>query len=38
MMISDVRNNLDILLVVGGALLIYHLYRKAQGRPRGMAK
>lgn len=37
-MISDIRNNLDILLVIGIALLAYHLWKKSQGNSKGISK
>lgn len=37
-MISEIRENLDIIVVIGLALLGYHIWRKMNGHPSGIAK
>jgi hypothetical protein len=36
-MLDSVRKNLDILLIIGFALLGYHLFLKSKGRGSGIA-
>jgi len=37
-MITELRENLDIIIVIIAALLIYHLYLKSKGVSSGIAK
>lgn len=38
-MITELRNNLDVVVVIGVALLLYHIYKKyGEGKPQGISK
>jgi len=37
-MITELRQNLDVIVVIIGALIAYHLWKKMNGYPKGISK